>query len=123
MKNMNLRALLVTFASILLSACGGGGGGDSGPTTSTESFPLKSAWANYVTRNISQPFTMTGTVSGVTVSGSGTITRGSLEASTFEGAPALRKVSTMTATLSGGGTTIPISLTTMDFVDSSRKLP
>lgn len=110
-------ALAALFA---LSACGGGGGGGSiGPVTSTETFQLRTAWVNYVTDSRSMPFSLSGTISGVNVTGSGTVTQGSLSSTTFESQSALQKTTTVTGSISANGSTIPLSTSSTNYVDTS----
>lgn len=113
-----LRALSVLVVPFFLAGCGSGGG-DDGPVASTETFPLKTAWVQYVTNSSSQPFNVSGTVDGVKVSGSGNVTRGNLQNATFEGAVALRKTTTITATVSAAGQSASISSTVTTYVDTN----
>lgn len=78
--------LLLIFGMLTLTACGeGGGDDDSGPVTSTETFQLKNAWINSVSNSSSTPFTISGTSSGFSITGSGTATESSLTNANFEG--------------------------------------
>lgn len=105
--------------SALLALAGCGGGGSSGPVVSTETFQLRTAYVNYITDTRSLPFTVSGTVSGTTVTGSGTLTSGTLASTTFENQPALAKTTTVTGTLSASGQTAPLATTTTAYVDSN----
>ena len=118
MWNRNLIRALSLLSLLVFSACGGGGG-SSGPVTSTETFQLRTAWVNYVTDSRSLPFTMTGTVSGASLTGSGTVTQGTLTSTTFESAAALQKTTTATGSLTVNGNTVPLSTSTTNYVDSN----
>ena len=81
--------------TLFMSACGGG----DAVVASTLSFPLKSAYTADFNEAKAWPYTLGGTQSGLAVSGSGTLTRGVAALGSFEGAPVLRKVSTLTGTV------------------------
>jgi len=116
------KLLVVAMSTAFLAACGGGGGGSSAPiapVTSTETFQVKTAYVSYFTDSRSLPFTMSGTTSGVSVNGSGTVTQSGVTSGTFEGVAALQKVMTITASLVGNGVTIPFGATSTSYVDSN----
>lgn len=115
----SLKLFLAITVLLGLSACGGGGGGASTPVASTDTFQLRAAYVNYLTDTRSAPFTVSGTVEGINVTGSGTTTQGGLTNTTFERLPALQKVSVVTATLSANGQSLPLSATTTTYVDSN----
>lgn len=120
MKYPNILALTLSVA--FLAACGGGGGGSgtpAAPVTSTETFQVRTAYINYVNDSRTLPFTISGTTAGVSVSGSGTLTQSSVTNSTFEGAAALQKTSTINASLTANGMTIPLATTLVSYVDSN----
>lgn len=121
-----MRQTIRTFFALcactgLLSACGGGGGGggSSAPVTSTESFNLRAAYVNYINDSRSLPYTISGTISGYSATGSGTLTQGSLTSATFEGQAALAKVQTSTGTLYANNRTVPLAATSTSYVDSN----
>ena len=114
-----IKFLTATAVLSLLSACGGGGGSVSGPVASTESFNLKTVWANTLTSSSSNNYTISGTVNGVAVSGSGTVTRGNLSAGTFEGLPAQQRTTTATGSVVVNGVTVPLNTSSIDWVDSN----
>ena len=122
----SLKTLFLICASVLLVACGGGGGGgtpiSSGPVTSVDIFQTKTAYVNYVNDSRSLPFTIAGTTSGVSVTGSGTVTQSTLTSSTFEGLPVLKKVTTITGTVTGNGVSVPLATTATSYVDSNYTL-
>jgi hypothetical protein len=106
--------------TVLLAACGGGGGGSGfTPVSSTETFQLRTAWINYLTDSRPLPFTVSGTSSGIRITGSGTLTQGSLSASGFEGVSAMQKTFAMTGSITGNGITVPLSSSITDYVDSN----
>lgn len=109
-------------SSVLFVACGGGGEGtpiSSAPIASVDTFQFKTAFVNYVSDSRSLPFTITGTTSGVSVTGSGTVTQSTLTSSTFEGLPVLQKVTAITGSLIGNGVTVPLATTSTSFIDSN----
>ena len=112
--------------ALLLSACGGGGS-DSGSTpasqVSTETFQLRTAYANAVGDTTTRSFQISGTVSGVAITGSGSATQGALVAASFEGRSAQSKTTTITGSFSAAGTTpVPLAVTTVAYFDSSLNL-
>ena len=109
----------MALAVSALAACGGGGGGGAPATVSVSDYQLRQAWVNYVTLSGTQRFTISGTISGVAVTGSGTETDGSLVAATFEGKPALSKTVVVTGTLSSSGQSLPYGSTGVGYVDSN----
>lgn len=120
-----LKLLLATSAIATLAACGGGGGGDTATATSpvvaavNVAFPVKAAFTNQFLNSSSLPFRLSGLSSGTSVSGSGTVTRGTPVSSTFEGVPALRKTTTVTGTIIVGGNSTPLSSVSSSFADTN----
>jgi Cu/Ag efflux protein CusF len=113
------KLLTATAVLTLLSACGGGGGGVSGPVASTETFSLAKVWANMLTTPSSHKITISGTIDGVAVTGSGTTTFSNLSAGTFEGLPAQKQTQSGTASLVRNGQTTPVNFSTDTWVDSN----
>lgn len=115
-------SMLACCCALTLTACGGGGG-DSAVATplvaTTKTFDLKATYANHLQTTVSRPFTVTGTVNGLAVTGSGTITQGALQASTFLGAPALIRTQTLTASLIANGQAIPLGTSAQTYFDSN----
>lgn len=106
--------------SALLVACGGGGGGgSSGPIASTETFQLRTAYVSYINGSGSWPFTISGSTSGVNLTGNGTETAGSVASATFEGQAAQAKTTTATGTFSANGQSYPLATTTTAYVSSN----
>ena len=106
-------------AVALLSACGGGGGGSSAPVTSTDTFQLRTAYVSYINGSGSWPFSISGTVSGANVTGSGTETAGSVSSTTFEGLAAQAKTSTATGSFTVNGQNYPLAVTSTAYVSSN----
>lgn len=115
--------LSIGLTVALVSACGGGGGGGGStpppPVVSTETFQLRTAYANYFNETKSLPFTLTGTVQEVAVTGSGTYTLGNVTNANFEGGVVLAKTSTVAGSFSGGGRTFPLNVTELTYADSN----
>jgi hypothetical protein len=107
----------------LITACGGGGGGGGGeaaaPVASTDTFPLMTVYINTLTTSSSNNFTISGIVSGVAVTGSGTATFGNLSAGTFEGVAAQQRTTTATGSIVVNGTTLPLNSSSIFWVDSN----
>jgi hypothetical protein len=117
MKKLTALAL-VALVSLFLVACGSGGG-DSGGTVPPATFPLWQAWVSTVSKAETRSFSVSGTYSGASVSGSGTVTFNPLKASTFEGKNALGQTIVVSGTLTVSGQTIPYGGTSTDYVDSN----
>lgn len=105
----------------LLAGCGGGGGGGNAwtPTASTEVFQLKTAWDNIIRETGTRSFTVSGTYAGLALSGSGSVTQGGLVGTVFEGVAAQQKLTTVSATITGGGQTVTDTQSVSDFYDSN----
>jgi len=115
----SIKSLIAISTLMALTACGGG---SSTPSTSTDTYQLRTAYVNYMTDTRSSPFTASGTVQGVNVTGSGSFTQGALTNTTFENQAALQKVSTVTASLNANGQTLPLSTSSTTYVDSNYNL-
>lgn len=120
---MRLRnVLLAGLASIVLFGCGGGGGGNDPapvPPATTDTYQLWRAWVNYATTSATRNFTISGSVNGVEVSGSGSATMGALTSGTFEGKAALRKTTLVSGTVSGAGLTVPYGVSSTTYLDTN----
>jgi hypothetical protein len=89
--------------TILLAGCGGGSGG-GGVVASTADFPLGAISQSVISGTTSAAFTLSGSIDGLSVVGSGTMTAGAPIASPFEeDSSALAKTSTITGTLTRRG--------------------
>jgi hypothetical protein len=119
LKAIKTVAVIGTLA--LMTACGGGGGGGAAaPVASTEAFPFTTAIANFVTTSSSNNYSITGTVNGVAVTGSGTVTFGNVSSGTFEGAAAQQRTTTATGSITVSGTTVPLNSSSVDWFDSNN---
>ncbi len=120
MKNY-LQLVCAACLTALIAACGGdgGSGGAPVPVTSTDIFQVKTAYVNYFNDSRSLPFTISGTISGFSVSGSGTLTQSGVTAGNFEGSPVLQKVSTVTASVLVNGTPLNTAESATAYVDSN----
>ncbi len=109
------------FLTGFLAGCGGGGGGGNAwtPIASTEVFQLKTAWDNIVRDTGTRSFTVSGTYAGLALRGSGSITQGGLVGAVFEGVAAQQKLTTVSATITGGGQTVTDTESGSDFYDSN----
>jgi hypothetical protein len=116
--------LIKTIAAVgalsLMTACGGGGGGGAAaPVASTDTFPLTTILANSL-QSGSNTFTISGTSSGNAITGSGTATRGSLSAGTFEGVAAQQRTTTVTGSFAINGTSYALNDSSVDWFDSNN---
>ncbi len=120
---MTKKILCVLTLALTLAACGGGGGGGSSgapaSVSSTETFQFWQGWVNYASTSSSRNFTVSGTLSGSAVTGSGTSTAGNLTSTTFEGAAAMSRTTAVTGTLTGNGVTVPYNDTATSYLDSN----
>lgn len=121
MKFSQMRLWAVASLLTVLTACGGGGGGggSNGPVASTETFQLRTAYVSYINGSGSWPFTISGTASGVSVTGSGTTTAGSVSSTTFEGQAAQAKTTTATGSFNVNGQNYPLAVTSTTYVSSN----
>jgi hypothetical protein len=117
MKRLSVAVVLVVASLI---GCGGGGGGSpAAPVASTDNFPLTTILTNSL-QSSSNTFTISGTSSGAAVSGSGTVTRGSLSAGTFEGSAAQQRTTTVTGSFTVNGSTYSLNSSQISWVDSNN---
>jgi hypothetical protein len=86
---------------------------------SAETFNLSQAWVNYLTANQSLPFSLSGTLSDVSVTGSGTYSHSGLQAASFENQPSLRKSSTASMRININGQSTDAAVTTAIYVGSN----
>jgi hypothetical protein len=114
-----LKLLFISALLLLISACGGGGGGSSGPVASNETFQLKTAYVNFFNGSNSLPFTLSGTTSGYTVTGSGTLTESAPVNGTFESVSALQKNSAITYTFTANNVTSSTASSSSSYADSN----
>jgi hypothetical protein len=114
-----IKTLTAVSALALMTACGGGGGGAAAPVTSTDTFPLTTILANSL-QSGSNAFTISGTSSGSNITGSGTATRGSLSAGTFEGSAAQQRTTTVTGSFAINGTSYALNSSSVSWVDSNN---
>lgn len=104
----------------LLIGCGGGGGSSS--NSRTETFPMKQAFHDYYKKSITNEFSITGTVNGVSISGSGTQTSSAAVAGTFEGNSAYVVTESLEATVTGNGQSASMNYTNTTYLDSNYDL-
>ncbi len=117
------KLLTLTLSAAFIAACGGGGG-DAGvpaptPVVSADIFQVKTAYINYFNDTATYPFTISGTVSGYSVSGSGSLAQSSVTGGTFEGAAALQETSTVNWSLMINGQSSTFTDTQTAYVDST----
>jgi hypothetical protein len=108
----------------LLTACGGGGGGGTtapaaAAVASTQTFQIQTAIVNLFTSTSTLPFSVSGTVNGATVTGTGTVTNGSVSGATFRAITGFQKSSTVSMNLTANGTTVPVTSTSISYVDTN----
>ncbi len=125
MKTMNHRIfsrLVVATIAIALTGCGGGSGDETtvstAPVASTTTFQLKSANDNFFNTTGTATFSVSGTVNGATVTGTGTATRGNVSAAVFETVAGFKRSTTVSASLTANGVTAPLTSTSTSFRDA-----
>ncbi len=116
-----IKTIAAVSALALMTACGGGGGGGgaAAPVASTDTFPLTTILANSL-QSSSNTFTISGTSSGSVIAGSGTVTRGSLSAGTFEGLAAQQRTTSVTGSFTVNGTSYALNNSAVDWFDSNN---
>ena len=116
----NIKPLIALSALVLITACGGGGdGGTAAPVASSETFSIKAVRINGLLSPSSNKFTISGTLNGAAVTGSGSVTSSNLSAGTFEGLPALQRTTTATGSYVANGVTYPLNSLSITWVDSN----
>lgn len=121
----SIRYVLAVGVVSLFTACGGGGGGDSvaPPVATIDTYQLKTAWVNYFNDSSTLNFTVSGVVSGVTITGSGKVTQSVPSSATFENVAGLKKTvvtsGSVTGTLNGAVVTMPLEGTSTIYMDAS----
>jgi hypothetical protein len=118
MKN-GLFSIIVVTSALLVTACSESSGLDSTSTASTtvptvvspvtvQTYPLKTAYTTAFNDSSTLPFTASGVVMGVPVSGSGTLTQDAVIGGFFEGGPALVKQSSLAGSATGTNNGLPV---------------
>ena len=113
------------FLAAFLAGCGGGGGGGNAwpPISSSEVFQLKAAWDNIARETGTRNFSVSGTDSGASLSGTGNITQSALVGTVFEGIAGQQKTSTILATITityqGSSRTETLSESASSYYDSN----
>jgi hypothetical protein len=104
---------------ISITGCGGGGGGNdnSGPVASAETFQLRTAYNNTISTSSSDQYTISGTSSGISLSGSGTSVQSFLTNSVFEGVSCYKQVTTNTGTTIANNQSFPFADTFTEYYD------
>ena len=113
------KIVLLVSVLLTLAACGGGGGSGSGVVASTLTFPLQQININQLVNSSSAPFTVSGTMNGYSVTGTGNLTDGTLSAATFEGNPAQQQITTITGSITVNGQTSSLGSSSTTYVDSN----
>jgi hypothetical protein len=115
-----LRTLAFCTATISLFACGGGGDSAAPAVASTSAFSVADAYTDNLKAVRNLNWTMSGIVTGVGVSGSGTFTDSGLAVATFGGlSNAQRKTIGFNGSISAQGQSAPYSQSESIFYDSA----
>ena len=116
-----LRALGLLGLAVTLASCGGSGGGSTTvAVASTETFPLRTAFANLVTQGYSAGTTVLGVSStGLGVTGSATVSRNSGTAATFNGQAVLQQTMSVVGSITINATSSTYVANTTIFSNSS----
>jgi hypothetical protein len=117
-KQLKLVASLAITATLV--ACGGGGdSGPAAPVVSTESYQFRNVYVNYITTSQTKQYTISGTSSGVAVTGTGVVTFGNVSPANFEGRAVLSRSVTATGSLVVNGQSVPLNTTSTAYFDSN----
>jgi len=107
--NHSKKILVAMALTMLLGACGGGGDGGGGGSSSSSStmqnvsVPLQTAVANVVNNGITVNFSISGTVGGTAVTGTGSLVDAKAVAGMFNGAAVLQTAETVSGTVMANG--------------------
>jgi hypothetical protein len=126
--NISTTVIRLSFFAVFacsLVACGGGGSSTSSPNpvATDTTFPLKAAYTDYLTKSRSLPVTVKGVVSGVDITGTGTLTLGNLTAAVFEGTTGFKKttsvIGNLIGTKDGQSINLPLASSEISYFDSN----
>jgi hypothetical protein len=113
------RTILALGVSAVLAACGGGGGGSN-----ATSYPIQQALADLSANGLQQTQAVTGTASnGATiypVTGSLTITESAATQTTFNGAPAIEVIETVSGNLTVNSQTVAFNSSETAYATTSH---
>jgi hypothetical protein len=119
MKNF-IKYLTISAITLLLVGCGGGGGSEqSTPIISNATFPLRTAWVNYLNLRGTRTFTLQINEGGKVSNGSGTASFSPLQSATFIAEPSLASTTSITGQYTLDGKVIPYANTSTMHVDSN----
>jgi hypothetical protein len=103
-----------------LAACGGGGSAPAGTSTvaSTSTFSVDAAYKKNITTPRNLPWTISGVINGISVSGSGTVNETYVNSITFNGVIAQVRTAAFNGTLTAQGQSSPYVQTESAYYDS-----
>lgn len=108
--------LVINLLILLLVGCGGGGGGSG---SRTETFPVKQAFRDFFKDGSTSNFVVSGTINGVSVTGSGTYSSTVATTGTFEGSSAFVVSNTLTGSITGSGNTQQLDYSSTSYFDTN----
>jgi hypothetical protein len=118
--NFMIKLLGVILVCASLSACGGGSD-STAPIVSTATFSIDAARKISLATAIDLPWTLSGTVNGNAVSGSGTFKKSGFTAATFNGTAAQSITSVTNGTIAALGKSAPLTTTSTVYYDAGVK--
>ena len=104
-----------------LASCGGGGGG-SATTSSTSAYDLSAACVNYAMTTGSASFRLSGSSSGIAVSGNGSFNTSALTGAVFRGTRSLMHTVTISGSLIINGSNTSLSVSDVTYIGSDDRL-
>ena len=117
-KQLKLAIGLAITATLV--ACGGGSdSGPAAPVASKTFYHLKALLATASNDTKTLSWTLTGTLKGVAVTGSGSVSQSALNPAVFEGESALARTIAFTGTTFGNGITEPYNPTATEYLESN----
>jgi hypothetical protein len=125
MKKKAWQAVAAIPLTLALAACGGGGDGSSSSSSSSSSgstagaFNLQAGVHNLLMTGLSANASLSGTVAGIAVSGSGTYTVQPGSSTTFNGGSALSQATTINGTFTVATQTDQYTAITIDYFSAS----
>lgn len=108
--------IIINFFLFLLVGCGGGGGSSN---SRSDTFPVKQAFRDLNKDGSTSNFTVTGTINGVSVTGSGSYISSAAVAGTFEGSSAFVVSNTLSGSITGNGNTLQLNYSSSSYFDTN----
>jgi hypothetical protein len=117
--------LFIATFSLWLTACGGGGGGGGGSSNSTPSsttFPVAQAYSQLLINGMQSNVKVSGKVSDITISGTGSYTLTPAVAATFEQQAAMSTVETFALNVTANEQSVSDTTTSYSYYNTNYNL-